>query len=256
MKLSLVLASAILTITALVSAPSNVHAQQEPLRIAIPDRADYPFVFRQGGDWQGFSIDVVEAVAARLGMNLALTPAAPGQLFALLDGDKVDTVAMRVAVTPELRARFALAQPYIYGGAQIVVRRGDERIRGAADLAGRTVAVEEGASYHRWLSTLPFAGNIKLKVDAGRPEELVATGRADALVTDRVSALRLIARKPLPLQIAGAPLDYRITSLPFRRTAEGQALRNRVDDALTELKLDGTLERISHKWLDGDVTQP
>ncbi|MDP1576290.1 MAG: transporter substrate-binding domain-containing protein, partial [Cypionkella sp.] len=38
--------------------------------------------------------------------------------------------------------------------------------------------------------------------------------------------------------------------------AEGQALRDRLDAALTELKADGTLKAISEKWLDLDVTKP
>ena len=45
-------------------------------------------------------------------------------------------------------------------------------------------------------------------------------------------------------------------ALPFRNDEAGQALRDRVDTAITTLKENGTLAEISQKWLDADVTQP
>ncbi len=73
---------------------------------------------------------------------------------------------------------------------------------------------------------------------------------------DRVSSSQVIAKSPLPLELAGAPFSRIENALPFRNDAAGQALRDKVDAAITELKADGTLKAISQKWLDADVTVP
>ena len=73
---------------------------------------------------------------------------------------------------------------------------------------------------------------------------------------DRVSSAQVIKESPLPLALAGEPFSEIRNALPFRNDAEGQALRDKLDAALTELKADGTLKAISEKWLGLDVTAP
>ena len=66
----------------------------------------------------------------------------------------------------------------------------------------------------------------------------------------------MIAELPLPLQLAGPPFSEIQNALPFRNDEAGRAMRDRVDDAITKLKENGTLKAISEKWLGADVTVP
>ncbi|MAL99848.1 MAG: amino acid ABC transporter substrate-binding protein [Alteromonadaceae bacterium] len=231
--------------------PGVVNAQPS-LRVGVLP-SNYPFTFQEAGVWQGFEIDLIKAAGRVAGLEVELVPGQSGTLREMFERGELDTLAATAGMAPEQNATFT--QPYIYSGPQIVVRRGDERIAGIDDLGGKVVALKQGTPLHQWLDGQSIEGGVEYISDEMGADELVAIGRADALVIDRVEAMRLIARKPLPLHLAGDLLFVEPRSLPFSRTPQGQALRIRVDDAITELKLDGTLGRMSQKWLGGDITR-
>lgn len=159
--------------------------------------------------------------------------------------------------TPDRQAKFAFSQPYVYDGAQVVVKLGNEtEITGVDSLRGRTVAVNLGSNFEQLLRELPFAAEIDIRTYESNVEQDTALGRVDAFVMDRVSSAQVIKESPLPLALAGPPFSEIQNALPFRNDAEGLALRDRLDAALTEMKADGTLRAISEKWLGLDVTAP
>jgi putative amino-acid transport system substrate-binding protein len=177
-------------------------------------------------------------------------------LIGALEAGRIDTVANQITITPEREAKFAFTQPYVYDGAQVVVRAGNDAIKGVDDLRGKTVAVNLGSNFEQLLRELPFANEITIKTYESNIEQDTALGRVDAFVMDRVSSAQVIAESPLPLQLAGAPFSEIRNALPFRKDATGEAMRDRVDAAITKLKADGTLKAISEKWLGADVTAP
>ncbi|MGR5452380.1 transporter substrate-binding domain-containing protein, partial [Vibrio sp. PNB22_3_1] len=80
-------------------------------------------------------------------------------------------------------------------------------------------------------------------------------GRADAFVMDRLSALELIKKTGLPLQLAGQPFETIENGWPFVDNERGAELRDEVNQALSAMREDGTLAKISEKWFGGDITQ-
>ena len=113
-----------------------------------------------------------------------------------------------------------------------------------------------GSNFEQLLRELPNADQIDIRTYESNIEQDTALGRVDAFVMDRVSSAQVIAQSPLPLELAGEPFSEIRNALPFRNDEAGQALRDRVDAAITTLKENGTLAEISQKWLDADVTQP
>jgi len=82
----------------------------------------------------------------------------------------------------------------------------------------------------------------------------VAQGKVDAYVSGQVILLGQIKRKNLPLKVVGEPFGLKQVALPFRKDARGEALKQKVDVALGELRADGTLKKISEKWFDRDLS--
>ena len=139
----------------------------------------------------------------------------------------------------------------------MVVKLGNEtEITSVDSLRGRIVAVNLGSNFEQLLRELPFANEIDIRTYESNIEQDTALGRVDAFVMDRVSSAQVIKESPLPLALAGPPFSEIQNALPFRNDAEGLALRDRLDAALTEMKADGTLRAISEKWLGLDVTAP
>jgi putative amino-acid transport system substrate-binding protein len=234
--------------------------------IALPAAADtirvgmsggyFPFTFVRQDQLQGFEVDFMNAVAAETGDTVAFSTLAFSGLIGALEAGRLDTVANQITVTPEREAKFVFSQPYVYDGAQVVTREGNDEITGVESLRGKTVAVNLGSNFEQLLRELPFADEIEIKTYDSNIEQDTALGRVDAFVMDRVSSAQVIAESPLPLQLAGPPFAEIQNALPFRNDEAGRALRDRVDAAITTLKENGTLKEISEKWLGADVTVP
>lgn len=217
----------------------------------------FPFTFVQQDKLQGFEVDLMNALAERTGDTVEFSTMSFSGLIGALESGRIDTVANQITITPDRAAKFAFSQPYVYDGAQVVVKKGREtEITGVDSLRGRTVAVNLGSNFEQLLRELPFADDIDIRTYESNIEQDTALGRVDAFVMDRVSSAQVIKQSPLPLALAGPAFSEIQNALPFRNDAEGQALRDRLDAALTELKADGTLKAISEKWLDLDVTKP
>ena len=245
-----------LSLAALTAATLALPVSAETIRVGMSG-GYFPFTFVKQDELQGFEVDLMNALGAKTGDTVEFTTMSFSGLIGALEAGRIDTIANQITITPDRQAKFAFSQPYVYDGAQVVVKKGNEtEITGVESLKGRTVAVNLGSNFEQLLRELPFADEIDIRTYESNIEQDTALGRVDAFVMDRVSSAQVIKKSPLPLALAGEPFSEIQNALPFRNDAEGLALRDKLDAALTELKADGTLKAISEKWLDQDVTAP
>ncbi|CAM3300203.1 putative amino-acid-binding protein YxeM precursor [Halomonas lysinitropha] len=239
----------------LMTAGSLAHADEHAIKVGMSG-GYFPFTFVEQDKLQGFEVDVMEAVAEELDVEVTFVTANFSGLFGMLESGRIDTIANQITITEERAAKYAFTEPYVYDGAQVVVREGNEAIQGVEDLKGRTVAVNLGSNYEELLRELPYADEIDIKTYESNIEQDTALGRVDAFVMDRVSASQVIKEKPLPLALAGQPFSKIRNALPFRNTEEDRTLRDRVDTALASLRESGELQAISEEWFGTDITRP
>ena len=242
------------TLTAIALATGVSAAQAETLNVGMSG-VYFPFTFVKLDELQGFEVDFINAVAKETGDEVNFVTMSFSGLIGALESGRIDTIANQITITPEREAKFAFSQPYVFDGAQVVVKEGNEDTIGSVeDLSGKTVAVNLGSNFEELLNELPNAGEIDIRTYESNIAQDTALGRVDAFVMDRVSSAQLIAESPLPLALAGKPFSEIRNALPFRNDDEGQALRDRFDAAITKLKEDGTLTEISEKWFGSDIT--
>ncbi|TDX33068.1 amino acid ABC transporter substrate-binding protein (PAAT family) [Modicisalibacter xianhensis] len=241
------------TLAALALTMGTAHA--DTLRVGMSG-SYYPFTFVEQDQLKGFEVDVMNAIGESTGDDIEFVTASFSGLAGMLDSGRIDTIANQITITPERQAKYAFTEPYVYDGAQVVVREGNDSIQDVEDLKGKTVAVNLGSNYEDLLQELPYADQIDIKTYESNVEQDVALGRADAFVMDRISASQVIKDKPLPLQLAGKPFSRIENALPFRDDEAGRAMRDRVNAALESLRDSGKLSEISEKWFGSDVTQP
>jgi len=240
---------------ALASAALALPAAAETVRVGMSG-GYFPFTFVQQDKLQGFEVDFMNAIAAETGDEVVFETMSFSGLVGALESGRIDTIANQITITPERQAKFVFTQPYVFDGAQVVVREGNTEIAGVEDLRGKSVAVNLGSNFEELLRELPYADEIDIRTYESNIEQDTALGRVDAFVMDRVSTGQVIAESPLPLQLAGPPFSEIRNALPFRNDEAGRALRDRVDAAITTLKENGTLSELSEKWLGADVTAP
>lgn len=229
-------------------------AQAETLNVGMSG-GYFPFTFVKLDELQGFEVDFMNAIAAETGDDINFVTMSFSGLVGALDSGRIDTIANQITITPEREAKFVFSQPYVFDGAQIVVKAGNEdTITSVGDLSGKTVAVNLGSNFEELLRALPNAGDIDIRTYDSNIAQETALGRVDAFVMDRVSSAQLIKESPLPLAMAGSMFSEIRNALPFADTEEGRALRDRIDIAITTLRENGKLGEISLKWFDTDIT--
>lgn len=230
-------------------------AYAETIRVGMSG-GYFPFTFVEQDQLKGFEVDFMNAIAKETGDEIEFQTMSFSGLVGALESGRIDTIANQITITPEREAKFAFTQPYVFDGAQVVVRKGNEsEIGGVEGLKGKSVAVNVGSNFEQLLRELPYAGEIDIRTYESNIEQDTALGRVDAFVMDRVSASQVIKEKGLPLALAGKPFSEIRNALPFRNDDRGKALRDKIDQAIAKLKENGTLAQISQKWLGLDVTQ-
>lgn len=251
-KFNLTLAALSLSVASGVFA---VSAQADTLRVGMSG-GYFPFTFVEQDELKGFEVDVMNAVGEITGDDIEFVTASFSGLAGMLESGRIDTIANQITITPEREAKYVFTSPYVYDGAQVVVRAGNDTIEGVEDLSGKSVAVNLGSNYEQLLREQPNADEIDIRTYESNIEQDVALGRVEAFVMDRVSATQVIKEKGLPLELAGQPFSTIENALPFRDDEAGREQRDRVDAALSELRENGELREISEKWFNTDITQP
>ncbi|MCK6265613.1 amino acid ABC transporter substrate-binding protein [Vibrio sp. ZSDE26] len=215
----------------------------------------FPFTFVQQDKLQGFEVDLWDEIGKRNDYNVEYVTANFSGLFGLLETGRIDTISNQITMTDARKAKYLFADPYVVDGAQITVRKGNDAIQSIDDLEGKTVAVNLGSNFEQLLRNYDTDNKITIKTYDTGIEHDVALGRADAFVMDRLSALELIKKTGLPLQLAGEPFETIQNAWPFVDNAQGQKLQAEVNKALLSMREDGTLATISQKWFGADITK-
>ena len=100
-----------------------------------------PFTFHdETGDLVGFDVEIAEAVADKLGLEIVFEETQWDAIFAGLDAGRFDVIANQVSINPEREEKYLFSEPYTVSPGVIVVPEDDDSISSFDDLAGKTTA--------------------------------------------------------------------------------------------------------------------
>ncbi len=208
-----------------------------------------PFNFFKGGQLSGFEVELANALAARMGLKVEWKAIGFDALLTGLAQDRWDLVIASHGITDERARAVAFAAPHYCSGAVVVAR--DPSIRGAADLAGKVVAVQTGTTYLASLRKLPGIKDIKNFPQDSDARAALASGRVDAWLTDRFVAMNALAANPADgLKLGELVFVERIAAAAARGNTGLVAAYNQ---ALAAMLADGSYAAISKRWFDDDI---
>ncbi|KAF1057928.1 cystine ABC transporter substrate-binding protein [Burkholderia gladioli] len=216
-----------------------------------------PFDSRDAsGKLVGFDVDVAKAVAARLGVKPEFIATEWSGILAGLQAGKYDVIVNEVTITPPRKQALDFSQPYVYSAAQLIQRANDDRRFGSlAEFKGdKKLGVTLGTNYDAMARAVP---GINAQTYPGAPEKLsdLVNRRIDATLDDRLMVPYLLKTTQLPLR-AGAvvPGGGQEMGIPFRKG--NPKFAKALDDAISAMKQDGTLRKISMQWFGVDTSVP
>ncbi|MGH7332590.1 MAG: ABC transporter substrate-binding protein [Candidatus Rokuibacteriota bacterium] len=232
----------------------NARAKPEApsvLTVGVDESPPPPLCFGLPGtpQFRGFEVDLLEALASRLSVELRCRSALWSVALDELRGGRMDMICTAATITAERRRVVDFSDPYFESELALIVRRG-EADRWPEGMAGKTVGVRVATTAEEFLrgQSLPVrVRTFDFNVDAYRA---LRGEEVDAVVDDHpIGSYFARSQDGLALgpRLAGTTFRY---GLVFAKGNDG--LRNRVNRALAEVRADGTLERIHQRWF-GDT---
>ena len=202
------------------------------------------------GEEMGYAeVELTDAIAKKLGLKVEWKVLSFDSLLAGLQRDRWDLAISSHGITEERAKVVDFTNPHYCGGATIVSK--DGKVAKAADLAGKTVAVQTGTTYLERLRKMDGIGavrNFPLDRDA---RAATVSGRADAWVTDKFVAMEAIKLVPdSGLKQGEILFPERMAGAMSKGNTE---LVNAFNKGLAEVMADGTYEKLSKKYFDQDI---
>ncbi|WP_231965761.1 ABC transporter permease subunit [Mycobacterium sp. E802] len=211
-----------------------------------------PFSYHDAttGQLTGYDVDVARAVADKLGVRVEFVETPWDSIFAALEANRFDVVANEVTINDERKAKYDLSEPYSVGEGVIVTRADDNSITSLADLKGK-VAAENATS--NW-SEIARAAGARVEAVEGFTQaiKLLNQGRVDVVVNDSIAVYAYLAETgDTTVKIAGKVGEKAEQGFAARKNS---GLLPELNQALDELRADGTLAAISQRYLKADAT--
>lgn len=209
-----------------------------------------PFEWQVNGEYKGIDIDLINAIADKAGFEIEIQSMDFKGIIPALQSKQLDISIAGMSITDERKKIIDFSNPYFDAGLSVVVAKDNTAIKSGADLAGKTIAVKKGTSGATYaVDTFASKGAKVIQFDNSPAMfEEVKAGRADALIEDYPVISYAIVDQKLPLKVVGDRLNadqYGIGIL--KGTNDG--LVKEINDALAELKADGTYQEIVDKYL-------
>lgn len=214
-----------------------------------------PFSFHEGGSGEltGYDVEVIEAVAAELGVDVRFEETQWDAMFAGLDSGRFDVIANQVSITPEREEQYVFSTPYSYSPGVLIVPSGSE-IASLDDLEGHTSAQSLTSN---WSEVAEQHGATIEQVEGfAQAAELLASGRVDATINDELTFLDYQQAQggDVGLEIVDETDEVSESAVTLRQGSD--ELADAISDALVALAEDGTLAEISDRYFGADVSQP
>ena len=245
MKTISTLTVALVTFVAMLSAA----VAQEPYKVALDGTFAPHAMPKVGGGTEGFNVDLANEIGRRLGRKMDITAAQWSGLLPGLQAGTYDFIVAPTTVTEERTRNLLFTEGYLNTDFQFMVKKDAPEVTSLEGFKGKTIAVNKGSAYHRWADGL--VDKIGWKVDAyGTNTNAVAAvtaGRAFANVAGNTVIAWAVKKNP-QFKLSYLHSTGKVFAMPFRKGDE--ALRNKVEEAIECMKLDGTMTKLSEKWFD------
>lgn len=219
------------------------HAQSNVLKVGT-DATFPPMEFTENGKRTGFDIELVEAVARKMGKQVEWVDIDFKGLIPGLVSRRFDMAVSAIYITDERKKVVDFTDPYYAGGLVAMVKDGSS-IRKLSDLEGKKVTVQVGTKSVSYLQE-HFPKVQRIEVEKNQEMfNLVDIGRADAAVTGKPAAYQYVRTRG-GLRVLDEQLTTEEYGMALRK--DEPELRKAVNDALAQLKADGTYAAIVNKW--------
>jgi len=211
--------------------------------------------YSEDDELTGFDVEVMRAVAAELGLEIDFRILAFDAMLGGIQSGQVDAAVNDINRTAERDEMVDFSEPYKYSFATLMVREDDlSGIETVDDLEGKVHAGEATTTFSRVMRS--YGAEILTYDNATNDQYLrdLELGRTDVIMNDYY--LQRLAIQFMPEFDVTLHPDLRFWLEPAGSHIVipngAEELKARMDEALADLREDGTLAEISASFFDGD----
>ena len=230
------------------------------LRVAY-DPTGAPMTYIIGdGEAAGFEVELILMIADELDMGVELTRTNFSSLINSVQSDKADVAISCITITPERSEQVDFPTSYFSGGTVLLCRASDLPATDKdLNSASVTIAVEAASATETAARTQYPNANYIYVSNATDGMLAVQSGKADAFAVDLSTYESSLAAgtSGLKLHSDGIIGDIGKVSIGVSRLTSIPNAVKLIDQFLSEITADGTLEAMRKRWLtDRDYEMP
>ncbi len=234
---------------------SGTESEQDPLAdgvLNVGTNAEFPpFEFvGDDGEPDGFDMALIKAIGEKMGVDVVVENMEFDSLVASI-GSKIDVAIAGMTITDERKNMVDFSDEY-YEAVQYVIVPADSEIASAADLEGKNIGVQLGTTGDFIVEDIKDATAAQYNKAVDAVNDLL-NGRVDAVIVDKNPAQVFGEQFKDEVKLFdgespefGFEKEYYAIALP----KGDEELAKSVNDALAELKADGTFDELVTQYIE------
>lgn len=233
------------------------------LKVATPGTLFPTSYHNEDGELVGYEIDMLNEIGKRLGIEIDYQEIGVAEALTAVDTGKVDISVNNLQPTKERQEKYNLSEAYKYSVGGMIVREDDSSGIEAADLSdweGKKAGGGAGTTFMQIAEKLGAEPVVYDNVTNDVYLRDVSTGRTDFIPNDyytQVIAVQVITEKFPDIKVKMGNVQYNPNESVIVMSKDNDALKEKLDAVIKEMKEDGTLKAISEKHYAGqDLTVP
>ena len=203
-----------------------------------------PFEIGQPPDISGYDIEIVNAIAEQIGLDVTYQDTSFDTIFRDTGNGQFDMAAAATTITPAREKTVDFSDPYYSSVAALVVTE-DSDIATFEDVNGTIVGTQDGTTFEEYANAETGASEVRGFPEGPDAIAALRTGQVDAVIIDQPVAVDAVEKQG-GVEIVDEREVDELFGFPM---AQGNtALVGAVNDALDTIKGDGTLADLYEQY--------
>ena len=230
------------------------YANAETIKI-VSDTAYAPFEFKDTDQtYKGIDVDIINKVAEIKGWNIQMSYPGFDAAVNAVQAGQADAIMAGMTKTKERENVFTMSDTY-YDTKVVIATTKSNKITKYEELSGKTVGVKNGTAAQRFLESIKDKYGFTIKTfDTGDlMNNSLSTGAVNAIMDDKpVIEYAINQGQDLSINMDGEAVGS--FAFGVKKGSKYEYLVTEFNEALAQMKKDGSLDKIINKWTNSSKT--
>ena len=221
----------------------------------VSDTAYAPFEFKDTDQtYKGIDVDIINKVAEIKGWNIQMSYPGFDAAVNAVQAGQADAIMAGMTKTKERENVFTMSDTY-YDTKVVIATTKSNKITKYEELSGKTVGVKNGTAAQRFLESIKDKYGFTIKTfDTGDlMNNSLSTGAVNAIMDDKpVIEYAINQGQDLSINMDGEAVGS--FAFGVKKGSKYEYLVTEFNEALAQMKKDGSLEKIINKWTSSSKT--